>query len=1030
MLALSYADHLSIRAHLIRDLRPYICTFEHCLNSEQLYDSRDDWIQHETSTHQTVFRCPLHEEETFTTLAAYEEHTRKYHNEDAMPSSFATSTATNIYRSCPICSIVLGTTQKLQSHIALHLERFAMFSLPRRTDDDNEGSSGGRSASALFDSNRSFNEDPDRDSNAAGRDEETNTTNDAIIEQIRLYTHDVVMLRSNRHTESYGTEKDDEYFLEIMAQARCQFSRYGEDIRGLPPNDKINNLLFNFGEACLGCGLVGEAIETLEHLRLIQSGLYEHDEPRLLLTNQQLALAYQVEEALQEARELFREDPKIYDKPINTKALHIFARTEATKRHAQTIWGPSIWKTQQGQKELEHGDDPDSFSQRPVSSRSFDGEPLPIPVNKLEELPPLAQNEDARPEEVYTQARSQAQHQAPGPQQTHDKVTLRGQLYNHARLVYNRLMTEAAYQFSGSENIPQDTVDRIIQQSFVQAKRSVRDSVRRKAQQQQQIIAEESNYNTPHAGQDLETPEDIPGFDSRRFNELMEQLFEEIDVDENLILGNSLEDRNDHLQRDMVGNSKSESAGAEGELKSDLLDEEDQNQISEADKSEHRQPQEMSPIARDDYGNRDEGSDVQEGIDHADHSRQDPSRANHDRRVPIDPPGITELYSERYFEKLRQVQDDYQRANPARFNVTTTETASEFILPLRDSSNPTDEKPLPSARGKESFLSIGQKAAADASDDLNAVSAIAEQETTNNPHQPVEYYNYTRMQENIESEELVCKEMYKALEDECSTEIEHAAKDTELKLEAQTLAQILAHEIVLHKSSVQELKAQFLLETRRLEKDEKASAWMNKVRSFDFLTLRDMIKEIQKKREARETPEVQQARQAREAREAQEAQIIRQIADANFELRDHKERKQRFIERGKKILEAIHADRGQEDSSAAPGELEARAPSTEVSLRTETSKSELNFHGELISSEEKEIRSILKKIEALEEELRLARAEKEGQVPSGSRNQKTISRVNVWQCVCLEILFSVFPYSRKEATNIHTCSVNAECRGC
>ncbi|KAI7778760.1 hypothetical protein LA080_001827 [Diaporthe eres] len=37
------------KAHLIHDLRPYICTYEDCKSPTQLYDSRQDWVQHENS---------------------------------------------------------------------------------------------------------------------------------------------------------------------------------------------------------------------------------------------------------------------------------------------------------------------------------------------------------------------------------------------------------------------------------------------------------------------------------------------------------------------------------------------------------------------------------------------------------------------------------------------------------------------------------------------------------------------------------------------------------------------------------------------------------------------------------------------------------------------------------------------------------------------------------------------------------------------------------------------------------------------
>ncbi|TFA98892.1 hypothetical protein CCMA1212_009358 [Trichoderma ghanense] len=143
------------RAHLIRDLRPYVCTFQRCSSSDQLYDSRDDWIQHEVSAHQTIYRCPRHQEQTFNTSEAYELHIHNHCQGETLSLSLAKSTTTNIQRSCPVCSIVLQTTHKLQSHIALHLERFAMFTLPRSADDTDGAELKDQSTGAHLDSDRS-----------------------------------------------------------------------------------------------------------------------------------------------------------------------------------------------------------------------------------------------------------------------------------------------------------------------------------------------------------------------------------------------------------------------------------------------------------------------------------------------------------------------------------------------------------------------------------------------------------------------------------------------------------------------------------------------------------------------------------------------------------------------------------------------------------------------------------------------------------------------------------------------------------
>ncbi|KAF7555326.1 hypothetical protein G7046_g6577 [Stylonectria norvegica] len=91
------------KAHLIHDLRPYVCVYEDCQTPEQLYDSRQDWIEHLDDSHTAQHGL-----------------------------------------CCPICSQLLQTQKSLQAHIALHLDRFSIFSFPRAVggqEDDAEGGS-------------------------------------------------------------------------------------------------------------------------------------------------------------------------------------------------------------------------------------------------------------------------------------------------------------------------------------------------------------------------------------------------------------------------------------------------------------------------------------------------------------------------------------------------------------------------------------------------------------------------------------------------------------------------------------------------------------------------------------------------------------------------------------------------------------------------------------------------------------------------------------------------------------------------
>ncbi|KAL2807837.1 hypothetical protein BJX63DRAFT_411145 [Aspergillus granulosus] len=84
--------HRAWRRHIMRDLRPYICTFEHCKEADQQYDTFTEWISHEINKH------------------------------DVDPNSL---------RFCPFCSLSNVNT----NHIAHHLRRVASFSLPRDRDD-------------------------------------------------------------------------------------------------------------------------------------------------------------------------------------------------------------------------------------------------------------------------------------------------------------------------------------------------------------------------------------------------------------------------------------------------------------------------------------------------------------------------------------------------------------------------------------------------------------------------------------------------------------------------------------------------------------------------------------------------------------------------------------------------------------------------------------------------------------------------------------------------------------------------------
>ncbi|TLD09898.1 hypothetical protein PgNI_05861 [Pyricularia grisea] len=175
------------RAHLIRDLRPYVCTYENCKTASQLYDSRQDWCHHEESCHRTAWRCPQHSEQIFTDIASYKDHIATDHaklSDDASIMRMVNagqSTLAEVDRPCPVCDIVLDTSDALQSHLALHLERISLFSLPRHVacDDDNGSDGDSDMARGTIDGSRNddFDDELEIYSDAGDRDTENTESN-------------------------------------------------------------------------------------------------------------------------------------------------------------------------------------------------------------------------------------------------------------------------------------------------------------------------------------------------------------------------------------------------------------------------------------------------------------------------------------------------------------------------------------------------------------------------------------------------------------------------------------------------------------------------------------------------------------------------------------------------------------------------------------------------------------------------------------------------------------------------------------
>ena len=133
---------------MIRDLRPYMCTYKDCISGQELWTTRADWVQHEDSCHRKVWRCLEHSNLTFETRKGYDDHLK--HDHKSASEQLRTfellrageSSETEARRPCPFCGKDFQIVLESERHIAMHMERIAAFTLPRSAGQEVESAYG------------------------------------------------------------------------------------------------------------------------------------------------------------------------------------------------------------------------------------------------------------------------------------------------------------------------------------------------------------------------------------------------------------------------------------------------------------------------------------------------------------------------------------------------------------------------------------------------------------------------------------------------------------------------------------------------------------------------------------------------------------------------------------------------------------------------------------------------------------------------------------------------------------------------
>jgi hypothetical protein len=137
------ADHVP-RSHVLHDLQPYICTYQTCSQPHHVYRSRREWAAHESSEHRRRYRCYAHADMLYENpdrLKAHLQREHASHLTDAQMDSLVGMADVGVLDErphCPICFELAPFSKGLENHLAHHLERLAIFALPRHGNDAEE----------------------------------------------------------------------------------------------------------------------------------------------------------------------------------------------------------------------------------------------------------------------------------------------------------------------------------------------------------------------------------------------------------------------------------------------------------------------------------------------------------------------------------------------------------------------------------------------------------------------------------------------------------------------------------------------------------------------------------------------------------------------------------------------------------------------------------------------------------------------------------------------------------------------------
>ncbi|KAK7932571.1 hypothetical protein PG985_003283 [Apiospora marii] len=135
------ADRERWNSHVVKDLDVYICLFEECDSATDMYHHSSQWLEH-MRQHIVRWRCVArsHEEFLGNTREEHVEHMKSEHQAtltEAQLDLLAEKAARPmgpLFKSCPLCGILQGSSDAMEAHVAGHLRLLALESLPTYED--------------------------------------------------------------------------------------------------------------------------------------------------------------------------------------------------------------------------------------------------------------------------------------------------------------------------------------------------------------------------------------------------------------------------------------------------------------------------------------------------------------------------------------------------------------------------------------------------------------------------------------------------------------------------------------------------------------------------------------------------------------------------------------------------------------------------------------------------------------------------------------------------------------------------------